>query len=31
MPENPEFQPLQMTDGMELHVWGVVAHVIHSF
>ena len=31
MPENPEFQPLQMTDSMELHVWGVVAHVIHSF
>jgi DNA polymerase V len=31
MPENSEFQPLQMTDGMELHVWGVVAHVIHSF
>ena len=31
MPENSEFQPLQMTDGMELQVWGVVAHVIHSF
>jgi len=31
MPENPEFQPLQITDGMELQVWGVVAHVIHSF
>ena len=30
MPENPEFQPLQITDGMELQVWGVVAHVIHS-
>jgi len=31
MPENPEFQPLQITDGMELQVWGIVAHVIHSF
>ncbi len=31
MPENPEFQPLQITDSMELQVWGVVAHVIHSF
>ena len=31
IPENSEFQPLQMTDGMELQVWGVVAHVIHSF
>jgi len=31
MPENTEFQPLQITDGMELQVWGVVAHVIHSF
>ena len=31
MPENPKFQPLQITDGMELQVWGVVAHVIHSF
>jgi DNA polymerase V len=31
MPENPEFQPLHITEGMELQVWGVVAHVIHSF
>ncbi|WP_081906302.1 LexA family protein [Methylobacter tundripaludum] len=30
MPENPEFQPLQISEGMELHIWGVVAHVIHS-
>jgi DNA polymerase V len=30
MPENPEFQPLQILDGMELQLWGVVAHVIHS-
>lgn len=30
MPENPEFDPIQICDGMELHIWGVVAHVIHS-
>lgn len=30
MPENPEFQPLQITEDMGLQVWGVVAHVIHS-
>lgn len=30
MPENPDFQPLQILDGMELQLWGVVAHVIHS-
>ncbi|OAI14664.1 peptidase S24 [Methylomonas lenta] len=30
MPENPDFQPLQIRDSMELHVWGVIAHVIHS-
>jgi DNA polymerase V len=31
MPENPDFQPLQISEGMGLHIWGVVAHVIHSF
>ncbi|MGZ6518108.1 MAG: LexA family protein [Bacteroidia bacterium] len=30
MPENSEFQPMQICEGMELHIWGVVAHVIHS-
>jgi DNA polymerase V len=30
LPENPEFQPLQILDGMELQLWGVVAHVIHT-
>jgi DNA polymerase V len=30
MPENPEFSPLEITDSMDLHIWGVVAHVIHS-
>jgi DNA polymerase V len=30
MPENPAYEPIQLNDFMELHVWGVVAHVIHS-
>jgi DNA polymerase V len=30
MPENPDFVPLEITDGMDLHIWGVVAHVVHS-
>lgn len=29
--ENPEYQPIHIEEGMELHIWGVVAHVIHSF
>ena len=29
-PENPDYQPLQIQDGMDFHIWGVVAHVIHS-
>jgi DNA polymerase V len=30
MPENPEYEPIEVTDMMGLHIWGVVAHVIHS-
>ena len=29
-PENSAYQALQIKDGMELHIWGVVAHVIHT-
>jgi DNA polymerase V len=29
-PENPEYEPIEVKDFMELHIWGVVAHVIHS-
>jgi DNA polymerase V len=29
-PENVEYQPLLITEEMDLHIWGVVAHVIHS-
>lgn len=29
-PENADYEPLLITEGMDLHVWGVVAHVIHS-
>ena len=30
MPENRQYQPIQIKEGMDLHIWGVVAHVIHS-
>lgn len=30
MAENNAYQPLEINEGSELHIWGVVAHVIHS-
>lgn len=30
MPENSSYPPMEIRDGQELTVWGVVAHVIHS-
>lgn len=27
---NPDYADLPIKDGMELHIWGVVAHVFHS-
>ena len=30
MPENAKFQPMEMKEGSELEVWGVVTNVIHS-
>jgi DNA polymerase V len=30
-PENPAFRPLEIGDGMDLVIWGVVAHAVHSF
>jgi DNA polymerase V len=29
LPENPEFAPIEFTDGQELVIWGVVTNVIH--
>jgi len=29
MPENDEFKPLEVTEGSEFQVWGVVTSVIH--
>ncbi len=29
-PENPEYPPLEIREGMDLVIWGVVAHVVHS-
>ncbi len=31
MAENPDFAPLEIRDGMALHLWGVVAHAVRSF
>ena len=30
MPENPDFKPIVVKESQELHIWGVVTHVIHS-
>ncbi len=30
MPENPEFKPIEIYGDMDLMIWGVVAHVVHS-
>jgi len=27
--ENPDFEPIEVTEGMQCEVWGVVTHVIH--
>ena len=29
--ENPDYAPIELKDGQELQVWGVVTSVIHSF
>ncbi|MBA3239244.1 MAG: translesion error-prone DNA polymerase V autoproteolytic subunit [Parachlamydiaceae bacterium] len=28
--ENDAFRPIEITEGAELHIWGVVTNVIHS-
>jgi DNA polymerase V len=30
MPENPSFQPIEIGENVELHIWGVVTNVIHA-
>ena len=30
MPENPRYRPIEIRDGQDLQIWGVVLHVIHS-
>lgn len=30
IPENPAYQPIEINEGSELHIWGVVTNVIHS-
>jgi DNA polymerase V len=29
LPENPEFQPIDISENSELVIWGVVTHIIH--
>nr|WP_052348247.1 translesion error-prone DNA polymerase V autoproteolytic subunit [Imhoffiella purpurea] len=31
MAENPAYPPLEIRDGQELFIWGVVAHAVRSF
>jgi len=31
VPENPAYPPLEMREGMDLVIWGVVAHAVRSF
>ena len=28
--ENPDFAPIELMDGQELQVWGVVTNVVHQ-
>jgi DNA polymerase V len=28
--ENDEYPPIEITDAMDLHIWGVVTNVIHA-
>ena len=30
MPENKEFKPIEVKEGSEVYIWGVVTNVIHS-
>jgi DNA polymerase V len=30
VPETPDYPPLEIREGMDLTIWGVVAHVVHS-
>ncbi len=30
VPENPDYQPIPITEGMEFTIWGIVTYVIHK-
>jgi len=30
MPENKDYHEIELTDGMDCEIWGVVVHVVHS-
>lgn len=31
MPENAAYEPIELHDGIEAEIWGVVKHAIHEF
>lgn len=30
MPENPDYPPIEVREGSEVYIWGVVTYIIHS-
>lgn len=30
MPENPKFEPIEVKEGSEIYIWGVVTNVVHA-
>lgn len=30
LPENPAYSPIEITDGTDFHIWGVVTNVVHG-
>ena len=30
MPENPDYQPIEIDENIDFHIWGVVTNVIHA-
>ncbi len=30
IPENPKYKPIDITDGMDFRIWGVVTYVVHK-
>lgn len=30
LPANPSYQPVEITEGMDFEIWGVVMHILHQ-